>query len=146
MKVYHLEPGSGQIRRIVRSSQGPASSANIYVSALALPEAVAAIEKKHRTGEIDADRARRYADRIRRDLTGSTRRYGVVDVARPITVKAAQLAQDHGLRGYDAVQLATALTVATALPTGSIFELVCNDGELCGAAAALGLRIRIPGV
>lgn len=145
VKVYALESGSGAMRRILKGSQGPASWANIYVSAIALPEAVAAVERKRREGDLDADAASRLADRIRRDLTGSTRRYGVVEVARPITINASRLAQDHGLRGYDSVQLATALAVATALPAGAIFQMACADGDLCDAARAVGLQVLIPG-
>jgi hypothetical protein len=56
------------------------------------------------------------------------------------------LAQTHGLRGYDAVQLAAALEVnalcvASGLPT---LTFVCADVELNAVATSEGLLVENP--
>ena len=55
------------------------------------------------------------------------------------------LAQRHGLRGYDAVQLASAMEVsALAQQFQSPFILVAADKELNAAAAAEGVQVENP--
>lgn len=49
---------------------------------------------------------------------------------------AAELADEHKLRGYDSIQLATALVVEAAGDS----TFVCWDDELTAAAARAGLR------
>ncbi len=49
---------------------------------------------------------------------------------------AADLAGEHSLRGYDSIQLATALVVDGAGDS----TFVCWDDELAAAAARVGLR------
>jgi predicted nucleic acid-binding protein len=54
---------------------------------------------------------------------------------------AAQLADRHVLRAYDAVQLAAALEVQLSVPG---LVLLSADGELNAAAAAEGLAVEDP--
>jgi hypothetical protein len=58
----------------------------------------------------------------------------MLDVDRTLLAVATDLAGRHGLRGYGAVQLASALRAADV--TGAS----CLDHELNAAAAAEGLR------
>ena len=60
----------------------------------------------------------------------------VFDVDRTLLNAATELADRHGLRGYDAVQLASGVRAADA--TGGR-AFACLDGELNAAAAAEGL-------
>ncbi len=61
----------------------------------------------------------------------------VVPVTDELVASAAELADEEGLRGYDAVHLAAALTVeATVLSSA--------DTALCAAAARRGLHIANP--
>lgn len=60
----------------------------------------------------------------------------VFEVDRTLLTAATELAGQHGLRGYDAVQLASGLRAADA--TGGR-GFACLDGELNAAAAAEGL-------
>lgn len=57
------------------------------------------------------------------------RRFRIVDVTRPLCRQAGHLAEKHGLRGYDSVQLACALKA---------------DAELLKAGAAEGLSADNP--
>ena len=56
------------------------------------------------------------------------------------------LTRQHRLRGYDAVQLATALTLRDSLRKRGITDLtfVSADEDLCQAAAAEGLLTENP--
>jgi hypothetical protein len=41
----------------------------------------------------------------------AAQRYRLIDLTPPLVARAMTLAETHGLRGYDAVQLATAVEV-----------------------------------
>jgi predicted nucleic acid-binding protein len=97
---------------------------------------------------VEARAALAAAKRVRR-LTEAQHRSAVVELEAlvsdlhivPVTdelvASAAELADDEGLRGYDAVHLAAALTVeATVLSSA--------DSALCAAAAGRGLHIANP--
>lgn len=61
----------------------------------------------------------------------------IVEVTEDLLTSAADLAEDEGLRGYDAVHLAAALTVeATVLSSA--------DADLCHAAERRGLHVANP--
>lgn len=55
----------------------------------------------------------------------------------PLLRRAGALAEQHGLRGYDAVHLAAAMTLGQP---GSV-TLVCFDEELRRAATGLGFQL-----
>lgn len=68
-------------------------------------------------------------------------------IADDLIRAAVGLARTHGLRGYDAVQLATALQVRDALIQNQLeqdFTLVSADLELNAAAALEGLQVEDP--
>ena len=72
--------------------------------------------------------------------------YAPVEMAGTIIEHAADLAEAHALRGYDAVQLAAALhinTDRTALSLSAI-NLISADAALNMAAAAEGLAVDDP--
>ncbi|MBI3801180.1 MAG: hypothetical protein HY268_29940 [Deltaproteobacteria bacterium] len=60
--------------------------------------------------------------------------------------RAVELTQRHRLRGYDAVQLATALVTAETMQTQNLSApfFVAADGDLLTAAAAEHLSIENP--
>jgi predicted nucleic acid-binding protein len=62
---------------------------------------------------------------------------GVSEVDRTLTDTAGDLAERHGLRAYDALHLATALDVASAVNPA----FLCFDDDLREAAEREGLRI-----
>jgi predicted nucleic acid-binding protein len=71
---------------------------------------------------------RRHLDHIWLDLLS-------VPPDEDVLVTAAELTDDHALRGYDALQLASAVTLQRA--SGVAF--LCWDAELTAAARASGL-------
>jgi len=93
-----------------------------------------------RAGLARARRGRRLTARTEREAWARFERIwstsAILDVDRTLVAAATDLAGRRGLRGYDAVQLASALRAADA--TGSP-GFVCLDRELNAAAAAEGL-------
>ncbi len=72
--------------------------------------------------------------------------HSVIEVLAATVAHAMDLAERHGLRGYDAVQLAAALELnARCLAAGAAPPLVITaDVELNQAAAAEGLAVDDP--
>lgn len=88
-----------------------------------------------------AKRVRRLSDAQHRcavaELEALVSDLHIVPVTDELVASAAELADDEGLRGYDAVHLAVALAVeATVLSSA--------DSALCAAAARRGLHIANP--
>ena len=80
--------------------------------------------------------------RVRRDFGN---RYIIAEWTSAIVDRAMSLAERHALRGYDAVQLATALVVNSRLAaTGQTLTLISADIDLNSAAATEGLAVDDP--
>jgi predicted nucleic acid-binding protein len=115
------------------------------VSVLARVEVPSAIWRKQRMGELSAEDAAILVAAFEADYHGfDSRSDGFVAVAvRPAIVeRAARLVAVHALRGYDAVQLASALSVTEVVPECSGFAAL--DRRLRAAAAAEGLALLPP--
>lgn len=72
--------------------------------------------------------------------------YEIVEVTERLTAQAVELAETHGLRGYDSVQLAAACEIrdlSTSLGL-SPFTFVSADTELNEKATAEGLAVENP--
>lgn len=108
----------------------------LAVSALARVEVVAAIWRKQRLGELDVVDAHVLVAAFEADYHGTTTRsprFVAVEISAEMLERAAELLAVHGLRAYDVVQLASALTVREADPGCRTF--VAFDGQLRRAAA-----------
>ncbi|MBC8446495.1 MAG: type II toxin-antitoxin system VapC family toxin [Chloroflexi bacterium] len=71
--------------------------------------------------------------------------YQLLAVARPTIDEAAELAQAHPLKGYDAVHLATGLEAARQLANQEIvLVFVSGDEQMLHAAEAEGLTTDNP--
>lgn len=109
----------------------------LVVSALARVEVPAAIWRKHRMGELDPSDAAVLVAAFEADYHGSPGgppRFAVVAAGANILETAARLAGVHGLRAYDAVQLASAVDAAQAV--SDCRTIAVFDGALRAAAAA----------
>lgn len=130
VKLYADEQESDDVRKL----------SPLVVSQLARVEIPAALWRKNRMGELTAtDVAVLVAD-FESDYFGDIdepSRFLVVAVTAAVFDAAAHLVAVHGLRAYDAMQLASALTVADAVPGG--VDFLAYDGALAAAAAAEGL-------
>lgn len=112
------------------------------VSILARVEVPAALWRKHRLGELDAGDAQVLVEAFEADLFGDRDHPPCfVTVALPAAIldSAARMTAVHGLRAYDAVQLASACAAREADPACD--ALACFDGTLGRAAAAEGFSL-----
>jgi predicted nucleic acid-binding protein len=102
-------------------------------------ECTSACVRKYRERRISDDQLTLLLERLRT----LSRSWNFTEATLDLRISAERLVARHGLRSGDAIQLASALAVASA--TGPEAELVCFDRRLALAATAEGLRV-IPGV
>jgi predicted nucleic acid-binding protein len=138
-KRYIAETGSSWLRVLL----DPTSGCTVFVARVTAVEIIAAITRRERGGAIVPADAIAARSAFRADLAAQ---YQVIEVTRVLSDRAMTLAETHGLRGYDAVQLAGALEanaryIAVGLPA---IVLVSADAELNTAALAEGLPAEDP--
>ncbi|MDQ2708813.1 MAG: type II toxin-antitoxin system VapC family toxin [Actinomycetota bacterium] len=129
VKLYADEAGHEAVRALDR----------IVVAQIARVEVPAALWRKQRIGELSAEGAAVLVTAFEADWFGTDqdpRRFEIARMNQLVIEDAARLTGVHGLRAYDAVQLATARAVRTADPDATRF--VAFDRTLRGAAAADG--------
>jgi hypothetical protein len=103
---------------------------------LLYPEARAALAAAVSVGRIRA----RALPAARSKLETLWRDVAPMEVTPALAARAGDLAEDHGLRGYDAVHLSSALEIDAADTV-----LVTSDSRLARAARTLGLTTaRLP--
>ena len=144
IKRYLTEPGSGWVQQITdaRNSSGQPYH-TIALSVIGIVEAVAAIARRYRLGQLD--QAQRQG-LINLFLTHSHAEYHVTTVKSRQIELATVLLQRHPLRGHDAVHLATALVLRDELRANRLSApiFVAADTNLCVAAQAEGLSAENP--
>ncbi len=106
-------------------------------------EIVAAIARRARGGAIATSDAASIYSQLRSDWVSD---YQVVEVNDLLLQQAMSLAEAHGLRGYDAVQLAAGCQVnQISVRIGlSPVVFISADNELNAAAAREGLAVDNP--
>jgi predicted nucleic acid-binding protein len=126
VKLYADERGAEVVRAVPL----------FVVSAIARVEVPAAIWRKHRMTELSAEDAGVLTTAFEADWADLDGPFAVVALGGPVLDSAARLAARHGLRAYDAVQLASAVGARAADP--EIDTLLCFDVDLSEAAAREG--------
>jgi predicted nucleic acid-binding protein len=115
----------------------------LAISQLARVEVPSALWRKQRLGEISADWVATLTREFEADYfgtrTGQPRRFSPVDARVEVLDQAAQNCARHGLRAYDAVQLACATATRRADPRCGSF--VAFDRALRTAAATEGFAV-----
>lgn len=127
VKRYVLEAGSDLVRASIVADPYVATT---IVTAVEVRAALAAASRSGRITNLAA-----VVSAARRDWLA----YIVVNVDTQLIERAAQAAEQHALRGYDAVQLASALAMARA--AGSTVRFGTFDLALRRAAVADGLTL-----
>lgn len=105
---------------------------HVVSSRLVYAEARAALAQAHRTDRIDSGGLRRVVD----ELEGLVGDLDLVEVAPVVVQRAGQLAELLALRGYDAVHLGSAESIADP-----DLVLVAGDRRLLRAAGELRLAV-----
>jgi predicted nucleic acid-binding protein len=140
VKRYLPETGTAWIRTLT----DPINGHTIIVGEITLVEVAAALAARHRApGGITRQER---DDALALFLRHYMNEYEVTAISRPILNHAVNLTQNHRLRGYDAVQLATALAVNAVLTVAGLpmLTFVAADNDLVAAAHAEGLAAENP--
>jgi predicted nucleic acid-binding protein len=144
VKYYLAETGSAWVSGLLDDQDSRGDWIHgVITTLLSNVEGMCALERAHRDGRIDTlalDSARR---RLLLDLRS---RYRVLGVNRAVILRAIDLAQDHPLRAYDAIHLATALFLNEELAGKhvSVCVFVSADKMLLAAARVEGLATEDP--
>jgi predicted nucleic acid-binding protein len=128
VKLYVPEAGSAEVQQIVDDAEVSATSRLAYV------EAKAAFARKRRERGITAAGYRT----VTRDFDHDWEAFFIVDVSSEVIKFAAELAEKRALKGYDAVHLASALTLLRH--SGRPVAFSCFDVRLSLAARREGLH------
>jgi predicted nucleic acid-binding protein len=126
VKLVVFEAGSAEVGRIWDLASRSASSILLY------PEGRAALTTARRDRRLSQAALHVAVEDFESFWAGVER----VLVSVPLATRAGALADEHGLRGYDAVHLASAETIAA-----EDIVFVAADGPLCTAAGHLGLAV-----
>jgi len=132
VKLYADEVGCEKIREL----------SPLIVSQLARVEVPAALWRKHRLNELSMADVSLLIAAFEADYFGTEdepARFLVIAATARILDDAAQLAGIHGLRAYDAVQLASACSSLREVPAGVSFAAF--DQALLAAAAREGFQL-----
>ena len=122
------EPSSDRCNRMWDESSRVVSVRLLY------PEARAALAKAERMGRLSATQRAAAVVELETIIT----QVDHIEVTEPLAHRAGELAQAHGLRGYDAVHLAAASAVAD-----SDVVLVTGDTDLAKAATSIGIAVSV---
>jgi uncharacterized protein len=128
VKRYIIERGSRETIALTADSEMTATSI------VSRAEVAAALAKAVRAGLVKNEVARNAQRRFAGDWPDLVR----VSVTEALVQRAEGLAWEHGLRGYDAVQLASALTWQESV--GKEIVLATFDQQLWEAAKRTGLE------
>jgi len=128
VKRYVKERGSQDVIALT------AAAGAVATSLVSRAEVAAALARAVRLGVLDDDGGRRAQRRFSRDWPDLVR----IPVNEALVSRAEKVAWDHGLRGYDAVQLAAALTWQDSVGQDVVFATF--DRQLWDAASRAGVQ------
>ncbi len=132
VKLYADERDADEVRRL----------AQVVAARVARVEVPAALWRKHRTGELSVEDTATLVRAFEVDWLGPAPgqgRFAVMTLTDQMLNDAAGLCATDELRGYDAIQLATAEAARVADPGCDSFA--CFDGDLRSAAARRGFAL-----
>ena len=134
VKYYVNEQGSAWVESIIDAPMPHA----ITVAQVTGVEIIAALSRRVRVGTVSATDAAAAIHLFRTDFQT---RFDVLPATTPVIEEAMNLAELHRIRGYDAMQLAFAVTYEAQLTARGVgpLTLISADNELTQAAQAEGL-------
>jgi len=148
--VYYID-SSGLVKRYVseagstwvRSLFDPALNNEVFIAVVTSVEMIAAITRRTRAGTVSPADAAAACSRFRSHLVTG---YQTVQLTDPLLQRAMSIAETHGLRAYDFVQLDAAIEVhGRAVAAGvAPVTLVSADVDLNAAALVEGLTVENP--
>jgi predicted nucleic acid-binding protein len=139
VKRYVIETGTAWVRRLTRRSP----STVIYIARITAVEVTSAVARRRKGRTLTSAKASSILHRFRQHLAG---RYTIIEITPALADAAMRLANTHGLRAYDAVQLAAALDINQKEQDAGYapVTLISADQALNDAALAEGLTVDDP--
>jgi predicted nucleic acid-binding protein len=139
VKRYVQEVGTGWVQAL----SAPAAGHELFLSRVTRVEVTATITRRGRGGLPGGVSFTTLLSQFRYN---AIHQYNILEIIPAFLIEAERLAEVHGLRGYDAVQLAVAMSLhQDRLAAGmSGITLISADGELNTAAQAEGLAVDDP--
>jgi predicted nucleic acid-binding protein len=143
VKNYISEIGSNWVKNIFNT----VSTDIIYAASITQVEVIAAFARKRKGLNLSARNAASAISQFKRDFLMDFRE---IELKPKIITQSVSLADRYSLRGYDAVQLASALEIYAHLVNLKVnfitsnFTFVSADDELNSAALAEHLTIENP--
>ncbi len=134
VKRYVNETGSQWFRSELSNHQ-------IVIAQITCVELIAALTRRFRKGEIT--KLALYQARKRFLIHRAHLEYEIIETDDRVIEEAIRIAFTHGLKAYDAVQLATAMVAAKQFDTKR-YVFVAADHQLLTAATNTGLPIETP--
>jgi predicted nucleic acid-binding protein len=131
MKLYADEQGAAATRAASKTATGR------FTSMVAYAEMRSAFARKRRLSDITAGEFERYKSEFERDWPA----FEALPLDERRARRAGELAERYGLKGFDAVHLASAEFFHLTL--GEI-TFACFDAELARAASACGMTLLPP--
>ena len=150
MVAYFLD-SSAVVKRYIRETgtawivgiSHPTSGNELFVASVTGIEVVSAIARRRTGGTVDPATAAAALSQFRQDFV---HQYQTVDVSETIIDRAMLLAEHHGLRAYDALQLASILEASDVRASLSLpaLTLVSADQDLNTVARAESIDVMDP--
>ena len=139
VKRFARERGSAFVLSLLR----PSAKNSFYAARITEVEVCAALARREKGMTLSAVQLTKSLRRFQRDMA---RRFTQVSISESVIASASRLAVKHALRGYDAVQLASALAANQNRILNGLAPLilVSADNELNNAAQAEGLTVENP--
>lgn len=128
VKLYAEEEKREIVFEAVDSSEAVATSTVAYA------EASAALARRRREGKLDQEEHRRAVERLNREW----RTYERLAVSNLVAYRAGELADRYALRGFDAVHLASALSLSQQFEELSFLAF---DDRLVTAAKSASMPV-----
>ncbi len=126
VKLYVEEPGSRGVQKLVSRAE------LVTTSVVAYAEARAALARRRRETGLTPTEHRR----ARVALDGDWPRILTLEVAEPLARRAGDLAERHRLRGFDALHLASYLTVSEEFRGEDVLFSTADDALRRAARSA----------
>lgn len=127
VKRYVAEAGSVEVEALVAEARA------VGTVVISRAEVAAALARAARVGLVTREAAAKALQAFNADWEHLVR----LQLGEPLVARAAALAWEHGLRGYDSVHLASALAWSESM--GEIVAVATYDRELWRGAQASGL-------
>jgi uncharacterized protein len=134
VKRYAAEAGSTQMSSLIEGG------AKIAISWLAVPETLAALARRAKTGSLGVAELASIRSQFAQDLQDVM----IVEVGGAAVEGIESLIARHALRGADSIHLSTALWLQRT--TNSPVVFVASDNELLNASRAEKLKTYNPAV